>query len=240
MHALYAENFGDLLDFVRMVADSEREVVCRSFKAPAAEEGAHVGLEFRVGVRVSGRRNGARHGFPFRDYKLELAVGLYAYRKNRNRPLFYLEFHPRAGARLAVVFFQRPQNGLAVGDVEVVRAVVPNEHRVGVEVYRVEFREAAAYFEPVHYHHCYAVFDVEFAAHGEAGGRQQGIADYEVCDELAHFGVWQGFVVVRQPVELALGCEFFERNRRPRRHVEIPVGELLCDRIRNRIGRVEE
>ena len=80
VHALYAENFGDLLDFVRMVADSEREVVCRSFKAPAAEEGAHVGLEFRVGVRVSGRRNGARHGFSFRDYKLELAVGLYAYR----------------------------------------------------------------------------------------------------------------------------------------------------------------
>ena len=106
---------------------------------------------------------------------------------------------------------------------------MPDKNCPFVEVYRVKFGKASAYFEPVHYHHCNAIFDVKFPAHWESGGGEKRIAHYQVCDELAHFGAGKGFVIVCEPVELPVGRELFKGNSRPRRNIEILVCELLGD-----------
>ena len=87
-------------------------------------------------------------------------------------------------ARLAVVLQQAAQHRLAVGDVEVVRPVVADQHEALAEVDRVELGEAAADVQPVHDQHGDAGLQVGLAAHREAGRGQQRVAHDQVGHQL--------------------------------------------------------
>ena len=223
-----------------MVADAEREVVGRAFHRPVPEERADVRRELAVGVGVAGGRDGACERLAFSDDELERAVGLEPEGHHRDRPFLDVELDARTASRLAVVLLERAKDGLLRGDVEMVGTVVPDEHRVAVEVDRMEFREAAADVEAVEDHHRDAVLEVELAAHREAGRGEKRVADDEVGDELARRRAGLALVVVGKAVEVALLDELLERARGLCRDVEILGRQLLGPRVGNGIGGVEE
>jgi len=76
-----------------------------------------------------------------------------------------------------VVLRQAAQDRLALGNVDMVRPVMPNQNEALVEIDRMELGEAASDIQAIHYQHCYAGLKVGLAAHGKAGGREQRIAD---------------------------------------------------------------
>ena len=193
-----------------------------------------------MGVRVAGGRNGARKRLAFGDDELERAVGLETEGHHRDRPLLDVELDARAASGLAVVLLERAEDGFLRGDVEMVGAVVPDEHRVALEVYRVELREAAADVESVEDHHRYAVLEVELAAHREAGRGEKRVADDEVGDELARRGACLALVVVGKAVEVALLDELLERASGLCRDVEVLGRQLLGPGVGNGIWGVEE
>ena len=193
-----------------------------------------------MGVRVAGGRDGAGERLALGHHELERAVGLDADRHHRDRALLDVELHARALPGLAVVLLERAQDRLLRRDVQVVRAVVAHEHRVALEVDRVELREAAADVEAVEDHHRHAVLEVELAAHREARRREERVAHDEVRHELAREGLRLALVVVGEAVELALLDELLERHGRLRGHVEVVRGELLGPGVAHGVGRVEE
>ena len=72
-----------------------------------------------------------------------------------------------------MILLQAPQHGLAVGDVQVVRAVVADEHEAFIEVDRVELGEASPDLKPIKDQHGDTRLDIEFAAHRESGSGKQ-------------------------------------------------------------------
>ena len=67
-----------------------------------------------------------------------------------------------------MILFQAPQHRFAVCYRDVMRSVVADEYEILIKIERMEFREASAYAEPVHYKHGDTRFQIEFAAHPSA------------------------------------------------------------------------
>ena len=63
------------------------------------------------------------------------------------------------------------------------RAVMPNEDKTLIKIYRMEFSKAATHVQTIHNHHGNTGFEIRFAAHGEAGGGEQRVAHGQVGDQ---------------------------------------------------------
>ena len=140
----------------------------------------------------------------------------------------------------AVVLSEASENRLPVGDIDMVRSVVPDKHRVPIEIDRVKFGETPPDFEPVHDEHRHARFQVVFAAHREPRPREKRVADNQVRHQFAGAGFRSRFEVVGKPVEIFGVNEFFKSHRGFGADGEISLGQFFRDRIRNRVGRIEE
>ena len=215
-------------------------MVGRPFGHPALQKRAHVRFEVAAGVRVAGGGDRAVHALPLGDHEFELPMRRDADAQHRDRAFAELELHARARAGLAVIFPQAPQDGLALGDVDVMRAIVADENESLLKIDRVELGKAAADVQPVHDQHRDAGLQVRLAAHREPGGRQQRVADDQVGHQAAERAALLPFVIVRQPVELLLVDELVERHRHARGHVQVFIGQPGGERIGNRIGGVEQ
>lgn len=162
------KDFCNFHEFRSVVADPESKVMGGAFGDPAFEEGADVWFEDTVGIGVASGRNRACGGFAFGDDEFEFAVGGLADTKHGDRTFLDAEFHTGSRTGLAVVFFEAADDRASGGDIDVVRAIVPDEHAVAFEIDRVELGKASADVEAVENHHGDAGFDVEFPAHGKA------------------------------------------------------------------------
>ena len=108
----------------RFVTDPEREVMRRALGDPPFQKSTNIGLEIPARVRVAGRRDRTAYALTFRHNKLELSVHADRQTQHRDRALLDLEFNTGPGTRFTVVLRQAAQDRLALGDVNVVRAVV--------------------------------------------------------------------------------------------------------------------
>ena len=77
-------------------------------------------------------------------------------------------------------YFFAADHRLAVGDVDVMGAVVTYQYGVLFKVHGVEFSKAATDIQAVHDQHGHAGFEIVFTAHGEARASEQAVAHYEV------------------------------------------------------------
>ena len=115
-----------------------------SFGHPAAEEPPDIFPETSVRVCVTSRRNRMALRLTLSHDELELAGSRLADREHGDGPHFDLKLYRSPHTRFAVILFEATQNGLSVGDVDMVRAVMANEHRFAGEVNRMELCETAA------------------------------------------------------------------------------------------------
>ena len=178
--------------------------------------------------------------FALGDDKFEFACSGDADAEHRDRAFFDFEFHAGALAGFAVVFHKAAEDGFGGGDVNVVRAVVADEHEAFAEIDRVELGETAADAEAVHDEHGDAGFEVGLAAHRETCGGEEGVADDEICDEFAEGAAGLALVVVGEAVELVERDEFVEGDGGARGDVEVFVGEFAREWVGLRVGGVEE
>ena len=89
-------------------------------------------------ISVPGRRNQIVHRFAFRHDELEFTIGFQSNTQHRNRAGFDFEFHSGPGSRFTMILLQAANDRFAVGDIEMMRSVMANQHGIVGKVDRME------------------------------------------------------------------------------------------------------
>src|SRR5262245_7462245 len=100
---LEAQQLGDLPDAADLVADPERDMVCRALGAPVVEEARRIPREANSRVRVADAERRARDRLTLGREELESTVGGLGEPEDRDRPEPDLHLDGEARARLPVV-----------------------------------------------------------------------------------------------------------------------------------------
>src|SRR3982751_7149880 len=115
-----------------------------SFGHPPLQECLNVGLEESSCVGIACRWNRPSHAFALSNDELEPACVGHTNSQHCDGSFLDLKFHACSRPWLAVILCQAAQYRAAIRDVQMMRPIVPYQHKSFLKVDRMELSKAAA------------------------------------------------------------------------------------------------
>ena len=113
-----------------MVSDAERQMMRRTCLAPTCEKSAHIASEADTCVGITRLWNIACDGRAFRRDHTEFAVSVNVYTEQSHWTCLQRKLNTDTAARFAVILLKLTKSWLALGNGDIVRSVVTDEHYV--------------------------------------------------------------------------------------------------------------
>ena len=189
-----------------------------------------------MGLGVADGQNGQLHRAALAGDEPQSARAGLSQPQRRHRAGDHVGLHRNAAAPLAMVHAHAAQHGLSVGDGDVERAVMPQQHGVAQIIHGHDLGKRPAHAQQIADLHGRVGLEIALAGAGHALGGQKRMAHDEAALNLLVMVAVRAVIIIGKRVQPAGLYQPLLRGGHAARPVELRLGGLAGDGIRRRIA----